>query len=257
MKGLALLNHSLRMLTGNFDAALRISLVLFAAMQVSIYALDWVVLGDPLADRTSRGWTFGIVYMIVTTPIPWTFGSWIAVRWHRFVLLEEHPTGVVPEWDGRLVLSYAWRTLKIVLTILAFLLGVVAVAFVVASGPVLIALDAPLLAHFMSFALVLLSVTAVLYVALRISLGLPAVALGSDLTIAGSWAASARVRGEIAVLALTACTIDFAARFLIDAISSAPALTLASWLVLEWITMMVTVAVLTTLYGHLIEGRRL
>ena len=63
--------------------------------------------------------------------------AWIAVRWHRFVLLEERPRGAVPPWDGALIWAYALRSIKVALVMaavaVALLLGL-ALAFLLPQG---------------------------------------------------------------------------------------------------------------------------
>ena len=258
MRGLALLNHSLRVLFGNLGPALRISLLLYALMQGAFLATAYAATGDPLGDRAigdpyasadvRPGW--GVAYL-GTLGLAWVLGSWIAVRWHRFVLMEEYPGGAVPRWDGGLVLGYMWRSLKIGLAILAIALLVSLAWFLVSlslAGGALI---------FVAALVPLVIVFGATYVGLRISLGLPGVALGRDLSIADSWGATAPASGAIAVLAVLLALLNAILSAIAALLALSPTLSVLLSLVVGWITLMLSVAVLTTLYGHLIEGREL
>ena len=90
----------------------------------------------------------------------------------------------------------------------------------------------------------------------RIGLILPAAALGERLTLRESWQASGQDDKAILVLAL----IVMGARLLIELPamidgSTGTVVSLIYGIVVNWFVTMIGISVLTTLYGHFVEGR--
>ena len=179
--------------------------------------------------------------------------SWIAVGWHRHALRGERPARVAPLWHGGLVAAYVWKAMVIGLLMRA----VAAVPLFLVSALLVGALGASGLAAAMPVLTGLIGIPAI-WLLLRLSLGLPAVAVGEKLSIAGSWRATGPVQANVLIPA--------AAIGLLEAATGAAQIglaevspRLAAWFSIPvgWGLLMLSVAVLTTLYGHLIEGREL
>lgn len=176
---------------------------------------------------------------------------WIAVAWHRYILLEEVPTGQFPAFNQSRMLAYAGYSL---------LLGLILAAVSIVIGLVL----SPLffLGPFMFGIIVSIVVIAVaLIIDYRLGPVLPARAIGKPLTFGEAWQATKGQNGTILVLAivsaLAAVIIDIPALVLglLPGIGSILALlwTLAT----GWVKVLVGVSILTTLYGYYIEKREI
>ena len=177
---------------------------------------------------------------VLSTLVWWVLTVWIAVRWHRFVLLEEHPVGAIPPWDGALVRAYVVRSVEITLVTIAATIGLVLALLLAVLLP-------PAVANPLTVIAGLLLTVVLIALPLRIGLGLPAAALGARMSTAGSWRATAPAWGSILVLAALSVLLSYALH-LLTALPGLPvALRLAVSLVMGWIELMVWAAVLTTL----------
>ena len=195
------------------------------------------------ADRPQRLLGAAAAFLLWAGAVAWT-----AVGWHRFILREE-PIPFLPAAPPRLMASYASR--------LVLLAGVLLGAFVAAVLPIGLLMqplrDSPV-ALLGIFALPL-AVT--FWVLMRLGLILPALALRERLTLGDSCNATAPFAGALVRLAL-----GFAGVIVLQAIllSYLP-LGDPWWALLAFSRNLLLVAfalsLLTTLYGHLVEGRSL
>lgn len=169
----------------------------------------------------------------------------VAVNWHRFVLLEEAPA-VVPHLHWRRMLAYLGRTLQIGLCMLPLIVLAMAIVYLGATSPVV---------SLLFFPLALIGTV----ISLRFSVMLPAAAVGRGF---GPMEAFLRTQGSSGTIFLLIVLMTVAQMLLVFALAplvalGLPLLVLAGEFVLNWIVVMVTASVLTTLYGHYIEGREL
>lgn len=267
--GYQLLRHVVQQVFGNLGAAARITLVLILIpIGILLASNPGVLTGqafqfDPATGE--NGFTgitiLGILLAIVSGVICWI---WAAVAWHRFVLLEEYPTGLFPTWRGSNIGNYFGNSILIFLIMIgvAFVVG-----FVI--GVVVTVIQSQALAILLGVGLVF----GLSWVATRVGLILPAAALGEKLRIAESWRATSPVAGQIIlpifVLALASAILNqgiiaaFGTTTLIDTpFGAQPQVTLSALgtalsLVITWLQMLLNLALMTTLYGNLIEGRQL
>ena len=267
MGGLAILVHAARQVVGNLREALRISLALYLVSQAAILGVTYAVLGDVMGDWSMAGLALDDPYVEADADaqvvpaaawlalgaswiVQWVATAWIAVRWHRFVLLEERPAGAIPPWDGALVWAYVARSIKVALVPIAVGIGL-SLALLVA-----VLLPPPLAAPLALIGGLLVTV-ALIALPLRIGLGLPAAALGGAMSTGESWRATEPAWGSILVLAVLSALLGYALG-LPSALPGLPvAATLSITLVAGWAQLMVSAAVLTTPHGHLVEGRPL
>jgi hypothetical protein len=92
----------------------------------------------------------------------------------------------------------------------------------------------------------------------RLSTILPGVALGKHGTISDGWQATSGETGDFVVLSLAWLALAFVLGLIMGVLGSAiPALTILFQFVVGWVTMMIGISILTTLYGHYIEKRPL
>lgn len=254
MFGIEIFLHAVKMVVNNLPSALRISGVLMAVQFLVIFGLGAGViltgadLGNPAAAAAYPfGRAFvGLVVMIVT-------GLWIAVAWHRFILLEESPTGPMPPFNGAAIGAYVVAGI-----IFALILIVIAIPISMLAGlllaPILMAGggEQSLLAGLLLIALVYLPVA---WVGYRISPILPSAAVGKRMAVKEAWYATGTSGGAFIVLTL----VSVFAGYLLNAPAGVlPGILGQVWAFLaNWMTVLVGASILTTIYGHYVEGRQL
>ncbi|WP_299814703.1 hypothetical protein [uncultured Jannaschia sp.] len=255
--------RAIRVILDDVGAALRISavpyLILMAASFwfVSAFGDHSLAELDPTmtvegADTPALPEGFvaaSVLLMLVQVAV----SVWIAVAWHRRVLLSEDTGGAVPPIHGRRMLGYLGRSIMIGLIVMA-----VIVAIMVALGAIL-----PMVA----FPLALIVAIVLFY---RFGLILPAGAIGKPITVGEAWAAT---KGQSATVVLLAF-LTFAASLLLQvpafldaSLSDAPAvegavagpgtISVVYNLVVGWILLLLGVSILSVLYGHFVERRPL
>lgn len=242
MTGWRIFVHSVRMVVDNLGTALRLSLVLYL-VQVAAQVQAYMGPVDPaqLPDDMAPGLT-----QLVLTLLAAVASLWIAVGWHRFVLTGEPPAGLLPRWHGSAILSYLWRSIKIGLLIVLALMvaGLVVTLVALALGPQVAAV----------FGFGLVGLGSFLF--FRMGLVLPAAALGQPLAVREAWRATKRDDGAVITLAFLviggSLLIELPA--MIDG-GSATTVSLIYGVVVNWFATMIGISILTSLYGHFIEGR--
>lgn len=263
MNGMGVVQHGVSMLLRNLGPALRVSLgpVLIAVAAVAVLALLGLgsfnaLLGmgggaemteeEAVAAMTQFGW--GAVFGSLIAAVVWLFAlSWVAVAWHRHVLLEEQ-SGLLPPLHQNLVWPYLGRTilLALITMVLAIPVGFV-LGFVLLGSQSLV----------MLFIGGVLTWLALGWVAMRLSLVLPSRAVDKPLTFGESWAATAPASGGILMIVLVLGVLNVLLGWLIPAVFGSNILAALLGLAVQWFTAMLGLSVLTTLYGHLVERRPL
>ena len=177
MKGFAIFHHSVRQLAGNIGPALRISALLTAILQLLGYLLD--VQGDLARYGIMLG-TFGSGAFPWKSVLPYLAfsllsGCWIGVGWCRYVLMEEQPGTVLPLFRPSRIVAYlvALLVLTLASVFAGFVLGFLA-GFVLGFLKALNVIGET--ASVVMFLVLVLPV--ILVFSLRLSLGLPAAAIG-------------------------------------------------------------------------------
>ncbi|WP_417523381.1 hypothetical protein [Marinovum sp.] len=244
MKAWSMFVHSLRLVINNIDVALRVSLVLYSVQvisQVYTHAVDdGSVIGGPdgmpVPDISAGE---GLI-MLVLGIAGLLASLWIAVAWHRYVLLGEVPEGWLPAWPGAAIPGYLWRSV---------LLGLVVALAAVPVGAVVSLILPPVL-------MLAVTVGVASFVFFRLSPILPAIALGQSLSFGEAWRATAGEAGTIVGLAglmiLGSLALQVPTMLSGDPNSM---LSLIYSVVVGWFATMIGVSLLTTVYGHCVEGR--
>lgn len=262
MLGWRLFVRALTLLIDNIGVALRVSLVPYALVVaatlwlVSSYGVEGLTSGgavtfdpaNPDAAMPESGLVFG-TFLVSALSVIVTL--WIAVGWHRFVLLDERPAGVMPRFHGGRVLAYlGWSIL------IGLLVALVAFAVSMLFGVVLITLVPGGLAGLLLGAASLFVSMILFY---RLAVKLPAVAIGREMTFGEAWAATRGHSGTVVVLALltVAFSILLQVPTMLDGggVGGFGAVTVLYQLVVQWFATLLGVGTLTALYGHLVEGR--
>ena len=240
--GWKIFSHSVFLLNHNLRDALRISSPLIVTMTLSLViggaiAIDNIEVGSPANEPSS-------LLLQLLTGIS---GLWVAVAWHRFVLLEERG-GSLPMFHGRRMLSYF---------VVIFLLTVTMALIAGGAGALAGILFGSFTPLFLTgvFAIIVL----VLWLFYRLSPLLPAAALGRSMGVKQAWEATSEIWGAVLSAALlliffgilsgaVAALILFQVSIFIGVVMMG---------VLQWAYTMVGISILTTIYGIVIEGREI
>ncbi|KEP70484.1 hypothetical protein DL1_17975 [Thioclava dalianensis] len=255
MTAWAIFRHAFRQVTHNLPAVARVSLVPWALGVLLLFA---GILGAGMMSASGTGFRMGAggVFLVIVGYIFFAalFTS-IAVNWHRFVLLNE-PVTWWPRFHGGRILRYFGRSLLIGIG-----LGLV---FGIALG-IAIALSHDGTSGGLVTATVMMIVASVVLgpVAWRCFASLPGAAVdGYSL-----WKVLDMTRGTWGTMfLLTLIYIGFSILiWLIGMILAALGAKVFLFLIVKilwdlavgWFTMMLVLSILTTIYGHYVEGREL
>lgn len=256
MKGLLIFLHALRQVTRNLDSALKVSALPYAIQIVAGLILLGPTMfygqGPDPSMAVAGGGMFASAMLDLVIAL---FTSvWIAVGWHRFILKNETPTGFVPAFVGRRNWAYFVRSFGIgLLCILAaFPLGMVggliAFPFFGEGGPGFAGIA-------IIFIVTYLPITMISY---RLSTALPGCALDAQSAFGAGWEATRGETATILALAVISVVVFFLGSFVGDFVLGGFSILRLAWsLLFGWFAIMVGLSILTTLYGHYIEGRPL
>lgn len=241
MLAFRLLRHSILQVVGNLQPAL----ILSAAPALAVVAaiLLWMS-----AFAEMRGSEMSSVAVIVATLILMivmilSFVS-LAASWHRFVLLGERPRILrpirQPEW------RYLGASIRLALIMMLIAIPIVAVgvAFMTAFAGNLGAL----------LIINLIFGFAIAIVGLRLGTGLAGVATGAERPLTTGWRATGHVLGTLMMLSLFSQLLQL----LLNQAIALPGLAgVVATVIVMWSTTLLSLSLITTLWGHFVEGRAL
>jgi hypothetical protein len=244
MKGWHIFSHSISLVWRNMYQALQIGLVPVVIL-VGLVTLLVPQIGmemgttlrnDALKDAVQSGQiSLFPIFLIVLLWVLITI--WVFVSWHRYVLMEEYPKGWIPAFRTDRILSYVGHGLKLML--LMFCISVLVVLLVVVTGGIAFVL-------FLAVAVIIYRFVAIF----------PAAAIGEPLTLREAWNATKGSTGSIIVMLLLFFVLQLVLSGAIAAMQSiAPILGLASQMTVTLFMSLVNVSVMTTFYGHYVQGR--
>lgn len=257
MQGWKVFIHSVQMVFGNLGPALRISGVLYAAYMaanayfVLTYSDDLSALQMAMVEgKVPAQLPSGLLStMMLSFVIGLLTSLWIAVLWHRFILMGQAPQTAVPPLYFAMVASYLGKTIQ-----LGLMLAIVGMAL----GTLLGVAFAPLIGPLADAAIPLVLVGVLLYLSYRLGLVFPAVALKAPMSFKASWEKTQAASVAIAQLSIIAVVFVLLIQIPSNMNSDPTSLiNLVYTYVIGWISMMVGISVLTTLYGIYVEGREL
>lgn len=240
MTGWKIFSHSVFLLNHNLREALRISTPLIGAMILSL-VFGGAILVDGIEAGTPSDGGSGALFQILTL----VAGLWVAVAWHRFVLLEEYSAALPPFHGKRMLTYFLWGFLIVLLVVL----GTSAIGLVI--GLLLSAI--PPLAAIAMFALLV----GAIWVFYRLSPVLPAAAIDQTIGIKGAWLATKPLSRQVLSTAFFlgisgAVGIGFS---LLIALQVNIMIGVLLMVAVNWTYSMVGISVLTTIYGIAVEGR--
>ncbi len=251
--GWQIVRHGLTLVLRNPGSALRASLVPvvlhFAVVKWLLpavaerMALRWAPSG---LDEPAAALVIGGIARLVA-PLFLATLAWIAVAWHRHVLLGE-PPGVLPRFRPGLIGRYVGRSLLVILLTMGTLAGLVLPVFTVVPARPHAGLAFPIQL------LLLVARIVLLHVSRRLGLTLPASALRRPIGFEAAWRASRRDDMSVWPAATIALALLAASRG-VDQLTSP--LGQAISIAVIWLAPLLGVSLLTALDGHLVERRPL
>jgi hypothetical protein len=169
--------------------------------------------------------------------------AWVAVTWHRFILKEEYPD-VVPSISGRPIWPYVARTLMITLQFMLLLI------------PLFILIMA--LANILFSNNVTAAIFGVAFVWFRVAISLPSFAVGEHMGSMDAWEITSEHSRDILMMSVVIIVLNSVMSMGVATLfGGLPLVAFILRIIVQWTTMMVGISVLTTLYGHIVEGRSL
>ncbi|CUK13642.1 hypothetical protein RUE5091_03666 [Ruegeria denitrificans] len=254
MLGWQIFLHSVRMVFGNLKQVLQITVGPALIATIVIVGV-FLALGIPLealddnAGELPPGVTAGsaFVFVVVLIAVMFVTMFWIAVSWHRFILLEEYPTGILPTFRFDRILAYFGRVL---------LLGILMMIAYIPMGLVAAVLGESL--ALLSIILVIVYTVFLVICFYRLSIILPAAAIGSPISLGDAWNNTTGIGGAILLLLLVAFLFQVLVQIAFTVLAIIPVLgVLLTVFFSTLILPMINVSILTTMYGVFIEKRAL
>jgi hypothetical protein len=242
MRGFSLLLQSFRLIFGNLSQSLRLSSPLVAVLVAALVMFGPSYFIQDVDITSANALPPGAVFFQLLTLV---VTMWVAVAWHRFVLLEEYPAGALPAFHGGRMLAYFGYGILLGLVVgIAILLMGALVGLALFWAPVLMIAGIMIVAIAGSWAFY------------RLSPILPASAIGKSIPMKEAWSATKPLSGAI-LSAMVVFVVTIFALALLGALigSVIPILGGLILLVFNWLYILLGVSFLTTLYGVAIEGR--
>ncbi len=255
MKGVQIFTHSLRQVLGNLEGALRVSLVPYG-IQI---AASLLLIGKVESLATMQDTDPGTAVLSIFVLLISLFTSlWVAVAWHRYVLLNEHPKGLLPAVRLDRMGAYFLFSLGygVMLALLALILSMVAGAVLAMLGFTDVQGRSSGIGGVIALALLLYLPLVV--VAFRLSAALPGAALDTGRGFMAGWEATKGKTGDLIVLGVLAVGANVLLGFIGAKLFGALPILAFGWdAIVGWFVTMVGASILTTLYGHYVQGRPL
>jgi len=255
---LAILTHAIRMLLHEPGTTLRVIAPALLGVLASVIAAA-ILVPDALIAIQSTPDTFvapapSSAMLLLFLSIAGLIGyALMAILWHRYVLINGADEGGHIKAGFSVLLGYLWRA--IILALVQFLIAIpVGIAIAVFGG----------MGAAMSGGLTVFLVVGVLagiffiWVALRLSVVLPAAALGQTMRITESWQVTATISNALWGVAVLLALMNLVISLISNAIlPDGIGMSVIMQTLIFIIEGLVFISVLTTLYGHLVEGRSL
>lgn len=256
---LRLIIHTFRMIFGNLGQALKISVGPYLILILGVFAVAAAI--SPTIDSTVGVNPIAGLLGLLIFPLILFVTAWVAVSWHRFILKEEY-AGLLPAIKGRPIWPYVGKAI-----LLALVMFVVAIpVFLLFSFMVM-----PLIGtnvgdptqfqpNFPTWAILVFAVAYVVigFIALRLAVSLVGTALEKPMSFRDAWTATKPVAGTIFGVTIIIVLINIVPAIILPFLTaSIPIIGFVLDIIINWVTMMVGISILTTIYGHVIENRPL
>ncbi len=243
MQGWKIFAHALGMVVRNWREALRIAL-----LPTTLGAVAFVVVGIVLPQSHAAGGEVAargsMILAGLISILIWVLAMvWMLVNWHRFILLFEYPSGWLPPLRRGAIAAYLWWVVQMTLMVIAALIPLVVLTQILGG------------AHSI---LLMIWVGATLYGFYRISPILPAAAVGETLGMRAAWDATRPGAGAIVVvIIMTMVATQLVGVTDVLLTGSIPVLGAILSIMMTAALGLLNASILTTIYGHYIDGRPL
>ena len=260
MTGSQLLKHSFGMIERNIGTAMRISLVLFLiSLALQFGTSFWTTMNIEYVTGLGMGAFVAMTYLPSVVTI--ILGAWSAVAWHRFVLLEERPSGWLPQFHGREVLRYIlW------LLVLAVIYLVLLIPLILLMVPFVVGIEGGNQPGAGSFILIFLATSVMMMVVVvvlsRLSPVLVSRAVSNRLSLADAWRATRGstkpIIGFMFIMLLFLLVFGVIVGLIIMVLKTIGLfLIIPLYMLFAWFLALLQISYMTTLYGHYVENRKL
>ncbi len=257
-----IIRHAFSMIFGNLGQALRVSVGPYLLLILAIVGV-LTLAGFPggyatypesstLYRNTLDPVAAVFVFLVVVFSV-FVFG-WVAVAWHRFILLEEY-SGLLPKSVGLPIWRYIGLSLVLALIMfcLMFLVGFAVGAIV----SIVNALRTSLGLFMIEFMMTSLAS----YLWFRLAIVLPAIATNNPLSIGEAWRRTGEIGKTVLAVAVALVAMNLVIQETVFTLftndPTIQIIQLVLQLITMWLMLMVGLSILTTIYGHLIEKRPL
>lgn len=251
----AIIAHALRMLIFETGTTLRVIrpalvLVIGSSLIAVFVAGDTLIALQTDAEAVLRDPPMTIPLIAFLGLVGLIGYALMAILWHRHVLLSGMDRGQVMRPDLRIMLGYVGKAIAV-----GFVQFIAAIPIVLGMGLIIAAGGgSPAMAALAG----LIGSLAFVWVALRLSLILPAAALGARMTLMDSWETTSTVSGTILGVAALLTGLNWCAYTIASILTPDTAVIgLLIQTIVYVLEGLVFISVLTTFYGHLVEGRAL
>lgn len=263
----AVLTHAWKMVTANRSTTLRLVLVPWVTMFVTTYGVNYIEFGyffgdvfyDPeLYDSNGplpqQDGGFGLWHLLfgILSILSWI---WLAVGWHRYVLEGESPSGWIPPWapsrNWRYLVKGFFATLPLIPMFAIFVILAIGIGIdeVLIGGPEYAFSRPRLLLGFIISSIII-------YVTFRFGPILPAAAMDKSMKLRDAWKLTAPLGGVLVNLAVIAALLYVPFNALSSLYATNNFLFLVFTAASDAVSLL-TLSILTVLYGHLVEGRNI
>ncbi|WP_298935893.1 hypothetical protein [uncultured Ruegeria sp.] len=256
MLGWKIFAHSVRIVFRNLREALQIGLV------PSVAAAVFSAVVSSFTDQGTATETGSLLstspedafLLFGTAVMSFIVTLWIFVAWHRFVLLEEYPTGWIPGFKADRFFDYVGYTFLLIVICVISAVGFSMPVVLIVS---LLSTTIPVLGSLAQF-LPLIIVILVYVTFLRLGTVLPAAAIGAPFGLKAAKNATSGTNGTLIVTATTMLIVQGVfGLILFQSSQLLPIVGIASQTIIGLIISLVNVSVLTTVYGIYVEKREL
>ncbi|MBO9473219.1 hypothetical protein J7413_06670 [Shimia sp. R10_1] len=246
MQGWKLFKHAIGMIVRNWREAARIFLVLsligvvVLGLFVALMFTSMSHAGMAATPQLTRILMFLGVFVVTAL-----LATWCVVAWHRFVMLEEMPQGWIPPFHKAQIFAYWGQIFKLSL---AALLVVAPAGFVL----MLIVKASPVLGVLIGIPAYFIAVLALM----RLSVTLPAAAVGKPVTFSQAFEATTKSWGALLLMILLLAGLQILTQSAAAGLALvSPPLSVVLNLATTIFVSLLNISILTTLYGHYVEGR--
>lgn len=237
MSGIELFNKSIKTVFQNINEALAFSAIIWIGVQI----LNIVIL-DPLELQSAMDASAGVLpadllqKMFVVNLVSLIASCWVAIAWHRFAILGEHPTGAIPSLDLGQVIRYMFLSIGIGLLLALGAVAVITVIGALVGG---------------SAALITIAITVVsfaLYVGfLRLSPVLASVVTENRMSFGRAWGMTKDLTPTLVQLTLFNLLGLFALLFPMSLLGTGLIANLY-WAAAGWVLLMVSISQVSIIY---------